>query len=181
MAKRVSLAQMELEGTKIARYALKHQVPIYEAGAEFGFSGSKSYKLFGMLKTLNPELHFDVKEMLYDRNIVTGKKATKRPERKEVCDHRQAYLNRVSPIKYDHTKYKSLSGREQEWPNTYIVKAQNILFPDEYRRFRIKAKSSDHAKDIYLLLRDYQELKYLTPNKDKLIVETIGPEVHFIN
>lgn len=179
MARRMSLVQMELEATKIAKYALKHKVPVYEAGAVFGFSRSKSYKLFSLLKSLNPDLHFDVKEMLYERNIITGEKATKKPT-KEV-KRKPVYSNRISPIKYDCTKYKSLSGRTSEWSNTYIVKARNTLFPDEYRRFRIKARTSDHAKEIYLLIRNYQGLKHLTSDKDKLIVEVVGPESNFFN
>lgn len=177
--RRKSLAEMELEATNIADYALNYNVPIYEAGAAFGFGKTKSYRLFDMLKTLNPDLHFDVKEMLYKRKLTTGKKATKKPIKEVKRKH--AYSNRISPIECDHTKYKSLSGRTVEWGNTYIVKACNSLFPNEYRRFRIKAKTPDHAKEIYLLIRNYQGLKYLTTDKDKLIVEIVGPESDFVN
>lgn len=164
------------EGKEMAEYIIKHKCTIADAAPVFNISRQTITHRLHAIEFEYPELYMKLKIVLggkfgssnkedFNKTVnEEAKEAKKQREtkKKQEVVKKEAKKKITKPKRLPRSAYKSLSGRTTSWPNAYLVTAKNLLFPEETKTFRIRAKSHQHAKKIYLLIREYQGLTYLS-------------------
>lgn len=173
---KIPMEQKIREGKEMAEYIIEQKCSIAKAAPAFNISKQTMTQRLHEIEDDYPELYRRLKVVLGGKFGSTNKESFKKQmeddakrakkertlKAKEAAEKAKAKKRIPKPKPMDKSKYHSISGRRTEWPNAYLVTAKNLLFPGETKTYRIRAKSHQHAKKIWLLIREYQGLTYLS-------------------